>query len=79
MSDSKAARLSKLCDEIGYALGRGEFPENQLLEFRFLWRTTPNHEKEGMSFTLQDIEAMVKDLRREKAIQTSGFLQRVPV
>lgn len=80
MSDSKAARLGKLADEIGYALGRGEFPENELRDFRFLWKTTPNQEKDGLSLTLGDIEELVKDLRREKSITAgSGAIRRIPV
>lgn len=73
-------RLARLADEIGYALGRGEFPENQLREFRFLWLTTPHQEKDGLSFTLRDIETLVKDLRREgTASAGGGELQRFPI
>ncbi len=79
-TETKAERLSQLCDEIGYALGRGEMPENQLREFRFLWRTTPDREKDGLSYTLKDIEELVKNLRNEMAL-TNGAnkLQRRPV
>ncbi len=80
MSGTKAARLSTLADEIGYALGRGEFPENELREFRFLWLTTPNQDKDGLSMTLRDIELMVKDLRREVTINAgAGKLKKFPV
>ena len=79
MSDSKAVRLSTLADEIGYALGRGEFPEDKFREFRFLWKTTPDTEKDGLSYSLKDIEEMFKDMRLESANSGVGFLQRVPV
>ncbi len=79
MSDSKAARLSKLADEIGYALGDGEFPEDKFREFRFLWKTTPDTEKDGLSYSLRDIEEMFKDMRQESATSSAAFLQRVPV
>ena len=72
MSETKAKRLTRLADEIGYALGRGEFPENQLREFRFLWRTTPDQEREGLTITLKDLEEMVKSMRREQAILTGA-------
>ncbi|RQV98631.1 hypothetical protein EH220_02990 [bacterium] len=78
--ESKAERLSRLADEIGYALGRGEFPENTIREFRFLWKTTPDQEKDGLSYTLQDIEKMIKDMRCEIAIQAgAGKLKCIPV
>lgn len=76
--DSAAARLKNLRDEIGYALGRGELPEGQLREFRFLWRTTPDQEKDGLNFTLQDIEQLVKDLRAELSPR-GGKVQRIPI
>ena len=79
-NESKAARLSRLADEIGYALGVGDLPENLLREFRFLWGTTPNSEKDGLSLNLRDIETLVKDLRREMAIASGATKsQRVPV
>lgn len=73
----KAERISRLCDEIGYALGRGEFPEDMIREFRWLWRTTPDQEKEGFSLTLKDLESMIKEMRRERLIGTG--VKRVPV
>ena len=79
-NESKAARLSRLADDIGYALGAGEMPENLLREFRFLWGTTPNSEKDGLALNLRDIETLVKDLRREMAIASGASkYQRVPV
>lgn len=78
MADSAAARLAQLRDEIGYALGRGELPEGQLREFRFLWKTTPDQEKDQFGWTLKDIEDLVKDLRRELTPR-GGKVQRIPI
>lgn len=80
MGEPVEDRLNRLRDEIGYALGRGELPEDKLREFRFLWRTTPDSEKEGLSFNLQDIETMVKDLRREQGLANgAGKVKRIPI
>lgn len=76
--ETKAARLARIGDEIGYALGRGEFPEDQIREFRFLWRITPDQEKDGMQYTLKDIEALVKELRRELTTG-GGKVRRIPI
>jgi len=76
--ETAAARLAGLRDQIGYALGRGELPNDQLREFRFLWLTTPDTEKEGLSFTLKDIEMLVKDLRRELTTD-AGKVRRIPI
>jgi len=77
---SKAERLSVLADDIGYALGRGEFPENQIREFRWLWRTTPDQEKDGLTLTLKDLEEMVKSMRREQSLLAgAGKLKVLPV
>ena len=72
-----AQRLARLRDEIGYALGVGDFPEGKISEFRWLWRTTPDMEKDGLSFSLQDLEAMVRDMRRER--QIGKGIQRIPI
>lgn len=78
MHDTNAAnRLARLRDEIGYALSAGEFPEGKISEFRWLWRTTPDTEKDGLSFTLKDLEAMVRDMRRERQIGVG--IQRIPI
>jgi len=81
MSDEpKAKRLSRLADDIGYALGRGEYPENDIRQYRWLWRTTPDQEKDGLSLTLQNIEEMVADMRREQAvIAGAGKIRRTPI
>lgn len=71
--------MSDLAEQIEFALGRGEFPENELRQFRFLWVTTPDQEKDGFSVTLKGIEEMVADMRREMAISSGASkLRRVP-
>jgi hypothetical protein len=77
-SDSAAARLAQLRDEIGYALRDGTLPEGQLREFRWLWRTTPDQEKENLQFTLKEIEELVKTFRRELT-PNAGKVQRIPI
>lgn len=75
-SDERFARVEALVTEIGAALGRGEFPEHPLAEFRFLWQTIPDQEKDGLSYSLKEIEEVVKSLRRE---QGSQKVRRIPV
>lgn len=68
---SAAERLTELRSEIATDLGNGSVPENRLREFRFLWLTTPNQEKDGLGFTLREIEDFVSSVRREVSI-TNG-------
>ena len=80
MASETVDKLELLRQQIAAALGRGEFPENDLREFRFLWKTTPDSEREGYSFTLKDLEEMVQRLRKETALASgAGKIQRIPV
>lgn len=79
MSEAVTA-LQLLQQEIANALGSGEFPEEKLRRFRWLWRTTPDSEKDGLSYTLKDIEEMVAAMRREFAIQAgAGKVRYLPI
>lgn len=81
METSKTAeRLSQLRPEIGYAIGRGEWPENTINEFLFLYESTPDQEKEGFSLRFKSLVELIKEMRRNRNIVAgSGKLKCVPV
>ena len=80
MPDSPAQRLAHLRMEIVYALERGEYPSDQVDAFRFLWRTTPDSERNGLGFTLKDLEEMVENLRLRSLLrQGAGKLRSVSI
>lgn len=71
MAETRVERLNRLADEIANALEAGSFPETAFRTFRFLWKTTPDQEQDGVSLTLKDLEDMVATMRREVA-QAAG-------
>lgn len=80
MASETVDRMQALRVEIAAALRNGQYPDDLLREFRFLWATTPNQEKDGLGYTLRDIEQMVKDFRREAAINAgAGKMRYAPI
>lgn len=80
MAETKAERVSRLSDEIGYALERGVIEENKLAALRFWWDQIPDTEKDGLSMAFKSIESMVRNLRIENSVAAgAGKMRRVKV
>lgn len=76
--ETKAERLSRLIDDVVVELGNGVLDEGKIRQIRFLWKTTPDREKDGLTVTLKDLEPLIKDLRRELT-PGAGKVKRIPI
>jgi hypothetical protein len=76
--ETKAQRMSRLCDEIGFDLGNGTIDANKAREFRWLLLTTPDQEFEGGAIRFKQVDAELRRLEQELS-STTGVYRRIPV
>lgn len=72
MSLAAVEKLDALRDEIATAIEAGDDPGTKLDAFAFLWETTPDQEKEGLSYTLKTVREAY-DRARARAHQRAGL------